>query len=443
MSVRRGAAAALLASLVACGSRSDLTPFGLDSPDAATGNAGVAGRGGAGGAGLSGDRGDVGGRGGAGAGGGTGGGPVATAGAGSLDDPGDPAPIDPSPVDPGASDGSAAPLCDARPFSLDRSLRALVDDLSRLSADEAPFTRYVSVGYRRTIDCEEGEQAARSGQADLALLLNLTSASSVITVPTPVPSAQNALLRIDLRQLGWARQFVVDGATYSDGWEAIAAQSPLALELRGSEADVLRIGLSTSYPLLSFSDLLSRSTQGELYYELVDMPDTFAELAARMGVPLDEPAGAGWLRGNTTASRISRQQRGAARYRGGSTDAPLFWLALDYAPETALPGVFLDPLTLQADSRAALFTLPNGFLGFFAAGRDGLRLAESPLMMDANQPDFVARNAVSCMSCHAGGPIGVSDEVRAFVATNPGGRFDADDIDAVDAAYPTADVFAQ
>lgn len=49
-------------------------------------------------------------------------------------------------------------------------------------------------------------------------------------------------------------------------------------------------------------------------------------------------------------------------------------------------------------------------------------LSESPLMVDADRPDFVARNALSCMLCHASGPAEFFDEVREFAATGHRGQ---------------------
>lgn len=413
--------AAWLGLLVACGSRSDLTRSTLSDSDDASGNAGQAGLGGSGGARPPG---------GAGAGGsGTsaGGSGVGSAGIGS---------VEPDPGEPPGVDGDAPPLCSARPLTLDQTLSAALDDLTRLPASERAFMRYVSLGYRRTIACAGGEQPQRPGARDLALLVNLTSAAASIGLPAPIGPTADSLLRIDLRHYGWERELVVAGGSHPDAWEAIAASSALALEYSGPEADVLRAESATRFPLLSFSDLLAQSTRGELYYELVGLPDTLAELAARFDAPLGEPAGEGWMRAGTTLSRIVRAQRGIARRRSTSADAPMFWLALDFSPTTALPGVFLEPLALQADGSVALFSLPNEMVGFFTADAAGRRLTESPLLYDTNQFDFVARNAVSCITCHARGPIALVDEVREFASANPGGGFDESALQAIEAAYP-------
>lgn len=417
--------AAWLGLLVACGSRSDLTRFTLADSDDASGNAGRAGLGGSRGGGSP--------PGGAGAGGtGTstgvsGGAGVGSAGIGSVE-----------PVPGGAPgfDGNAPPLCSGRPLTLDQTLSAALDDLTRLPASERAFMRYVSLGYRRTIACAGGEQAQRPGARDVALLVNLTSASRSIALPAPIGPTADSLLRIDLRHYGWERELVVAGVSHPDAWEAIAAQSALALEFSGPDADALRAESATRFPLLSFSDLLAQSTRGELYYELVGLPETLAELAARFDAPLDEPAGEGWMRAGTTLSRIVREQRGVARLRGASADAPMFWLALDFSPTTALPGVFLEPLALEADGSVALFSLPNEMVGFFTADAAGRRLPESPLLYDTDQLDFVARNAVSCMTCHARGPIEIADEVREFASENPAARFDESELRAIEAAYP-------
>jgi hypothetical protein len=423
--VNRCCASACLGLLVACGSRSDLTRFTPGDGDDASGHAGRPGlgRGGVGGASLSGGAGDSPGGAGSSAGGG---GPVSTGAAGGVEP-------DETPI----VDLNAPPLCAARPLSLDEALRAALDDISRLPASERAFMRYVSVGYRRTVDCAGGEQAQRPSARDVALLVNLTSASAAIGLPAPIGPTRDSLLRIDLRHYGWERELVLTGVSHPNAWEAIASLSALALEFTGPEGDALSAESGTRYPLLSFSDLLAQNTQGELYYELVGLPDTLAELAARLEVPLDEPAGEGWMRAGTAQSRIVREPRGVARRRAASPDAPMFWLGLDFSATTALPGVFLEPLALQADSSVALFSLPNGLFGFFTADAEGRRLTESPLLIDTNQGDFVARNAVSCMTCHANGPLELIDEVREFASASVGAAFDESELRAIEAAYPS------
>jgi hypothetical protein len=415
-----------LGLLVACGSRSDLTRFTLADPDDPTASAGQPGSAGSAG------RGSV--RGGA---GGLSGGSGASAGGAASGIAGSSGTGEPAPDDtPGVDWEDVPPLCSTQPLTLDQTLRAALDDIRRQPASERPFMRYVSLGYRRTVDCAGGEQVQRPGGLDLALLANLTSAAAAIALPTPIGPTADSLLRIDLRRYGWERAVDVGGLVHPNGWEAIAFQAALALEFAGPDADALKAESTTRFPLLSFSDLLAQNTQGELYYELAGLPDTLAELAARLDVRLDEPAGAGWLRAGTSRSSIVFEPRGVAGHPGASPDAPLFWLVLDFSPTTALPGVFLDPLALQADSTAALFSLPNGLTGFFTADAQGRRLVESPLMIDTNQSDFVARNAISCLRCHAQGPLPLIDEVREFASANLGAGFDESELLAIDTAYP-------
>jgi hypothetical protein len=431
--VTRWCTGSLLALIVACGSRSDVTRFTSAESDDASGSAGQPGRV-DGRAGTAGDRGVATGSSGAGAG---------AAGTGRDAPTPDVGPVAPDREVIPEVDWNEPPRCNTRPPSLDQTLNAALDDLARVPVGERAFMRYVSSGYRRTVDCDGGELGRREARVDLGLLVNLTSASATLALPTPVDAAPDSLLRIDIRNYGWQRELRVDGDQHRDGWEAIASLSALAVELSGPESDALRAETGTRFPLLSYLDLLSQTIRGELYYELLGLPDTLAALAERLDVPLDEPAKNTWMRAGTTRSRVAREPRGVARYSGPNAEAPMLWLVLDFSPATTLPGVLLAPLALDADSTAALFTLQNGLFGFFTADAGGRRLVESPLMTDTNQSDFVARNALSCLGCHTHGPLGVVDEVRDFAAATLGAQPDEAEFRALEALYPPPSVLAR
>ena len=68
------------------------------------------------------------------------------------------------------------------------------------------------------------------------------------------------------------------------------------------------------------------------------------------------------------------------------------------------------------------------------ADAGGGLVAESDLLTDSSQNDFVMRSAVSCISCHAAGLLQVTDEVRDFVSRNSGDF--PGELAAIQAIYP-------
>jgi hypothetical protein len=84
-----------------------------------------------------------------------------------------------------------------------------------------------------------------------------------------------------------------------------------------------------------------------------------------------------------------------------------------------------------------VYTLPNGLPAYFLADADGRRLDESRVLFDFNEDDFVPRTAPSCVRCHSeGGVLPVVDELRAYAATDPNGRFDRQELALLAEVYP-------
>jgi hypothetical protein len=178
------------------------------------------------------------------------------------------------------------------------------------------------------------------------------------------------------------------------------------------------------------------ASQSSLYYALIDVPGSSDELLLdSLGIDVDQNRldGESVLAG-TTRSRISRAdrlvERNALEVRAG-----FIWRAFDFLDESNV-SIFEDPLSLESDGSVAMFTLPNGLLGFAIFDGEGARLDDSDILLDTNQNNFRAQVAISCLNCHGpSGIIPVEDEVRAFVQNN------ADDFDpalvaSVELLYP-------
>src|SRR6185295_3393109 len=123
------------------------------------------------------------------------------------------------------------------------------------------------------------------------------------------------LYRIDLRDFDWDRQITVEGTTFDDVWEAIAANNPYAVEFFGDDADDAKADSETNFPVMFADQMLDTAIIGNLYYAIVDIDvtqnlDTF--ISQKLGINVDEDIlneEDGTLRAGTTKSRISRQDR--------------------------------------------------------------------------------------------------------------------------------------
>jgi hypothetical protein len=119
-----------------------------------------------------------------------------------------------------------------------------------------------------------------------------------------------------------------------------------------------------------------------------------------------------------------------------------YWQSFDFAADAAGESIFSEPFSFNQGGTEAIFSLPNGMLGFIIADDDDNIVGESDILLDTFQDDFVARTSVSCSNCHAQGFNPVVDEVGPFVLENRR-RFVRDDFEAVTEIYLEPAAFAE
>lgn len=330
--------------------------------------------------------------------------------------------------------GDDSDQCELAVPSLDAALARVQADVLAQPAEDRPFLRYVSAAFALSTYCRM--DTAINAVADaLPLLLNSLSLSESVASAQLVPGDE-ALFRIDLRQMGWDRSIQSDGLEHADGWEALSANAQ-AVALRGPEADALQDLIGTRTPLLHAHEFARSALTASVYYALLDAPESLVELRRTLGIPpdLDAEPNAYW-RAIVTRSTVSRQDRVLLRYRAPA-DGPLFWHTLERLPDTALTNALVDPLAREGDESSVMYTLPNGLLAYYLAGPDGARLDESRVLLDTAQSDFVPRTAPSCMRCHSdGGVMPARDQLRSYAATDPNGRFSARELALLAEVYP-------
>ena len=155
--------------------------------------------------------------------------------------------------------GPAAPLggddpCPPLPLSLGDTLTAVLADVRAQPAADRPFLRYVSTAqFRAACSVPELDEASllplERARGAVSKLSNSLSHEPVAVVPAQM-GPEGLLLRLDLRSYGWQRAVTVEGQSYGDAWEAIAARAGIALELQGGTASELSAELGTNVPIL-------------------------------------------------------------------------------------------------------------------------------------------------------------------------------------------------
>jgi serine/threonine-protein kinase len=334
------------------------------------------------------------------------------------------------------------PSCEGQRLPLDQLYREVRNDLRSEDSEQRPFLRYLSLSPR--YDAGVCSDELDRDRFAMSKLLNMLSTRAQIRAPRAV-NRDRTIYRIDLRDYGWNRPIQLDGRTFNDGWEAIIGTSPYAIPFVGDEADDIRGDALTDVAILNFDAMLDVAAIGNLYYALIDV-DVESPLSdfvlAELGIDLAENLRDGnAMRAGTTRSQISRQDRVLERHEMERRRG-VYWQSFDFAANDVGESIFSDPLGFNPGGTEAIFTLPNGLLAFIIADDDDNIVAESNILFDTFQDDFVARTSVSCSSCHAQGFNPVVDEVAPYVLRNPI-QLGRDNVQGVQDLYPTPEVFAR
>jgi hypothetical protein len=151
----------------------------------------------------------------------------------------------------------------------DQVYEALEADILGLDAEERPFVRYVTLANKLVAgECGAALLDDRQQLGDLVLSLSQQSPAA----PPQLIGGDTETFRIDLRDYGLSDAdgpFVANGTSFVDGWEAIAGNTPYAVEFQGDQAENVILLAGTLSPVLFL--------------------DALADGASRAGLPVNDP----------------------------------------------------------------------------------------------------------------------------------------------------------
>jgi mono/diheme cytochrome c family protein len=301
---------------------------------------------------------------------------------------------------------------------------AILADLSRLGHRQRRFQRYFSLQHLAQAGASP-EEIARHRQA-VSKVLNSLSWHPNITRPQALDD-QGLLLRIDLRDFLW------DAAT----WNRLLAEYPYATVPGSMAGLVCCVATGTRIPVVRGDWFVATASRAPLYYDLLQLPSTAAELErqlrvdAALNIAQERVARAGF-----NNSGVSRNNRLIERHYAAHG---AYWRSYDFE---ALPQNLAERQNLLPDRRnlfafplgpgfaensflhaggEIIFHLPNGMFGYMLVDGQGNRIAKGPISIvsDPARPDRTVEAAVSCMSCHATGIHFKDDQIRDHVSANP------------------------
>ena len=226
-------------------------------------------------------------------------------------------------------------------------------------------------------------------------------------IVAPAVDAQETILRIDLTSMGW-----------DEGrWARLLASYPyrgIDPEPKGTPPGAVPMAVRADWFVVA-------ALSPPLYYDLLGLPDRLATLTASLRVDLAGDVAQN--RARRIGIKSSPIARGSRLLQRSSFANGGFWTTYEYAPTAGRPDLFEAPGgpgsrgAPRPDASLVMFALPSGFNAFYMANGDGGRLNDVPLSVLRNDVHPGRRVAVGgpCLACHAQGPRGATDEMRARV----------------------------
>ncbi len=305
----------------------------------------------------------------------------------------------------------------------------MVTDLDKQLKQRQPNTRYLTLTHFANI-CVDADTMKVYRQASIKFLNSLGRSSDVVKLETIDP--EGTILRFNLTDLGWS----------AADWDSIIAIYPYNAVPDSEFTKTLANGAKTPLPYVRADWFTFTASQPPLYDDLLQLPKTFPEFAKQQGVDLTANIA------NFVAQRAAFQKSGVSQNNRLIERHPsrsgYFWTSYDFAGNKDHQSLFDFPLGPSAegfhhDGGESIFSLPNGFQGYYLNKATGERLDKGPVQIvrDPSRKDFSVTNGISCMGCHDQGMRKAKDDIRDLVLT--GRAFPKEIRDQVDGLYPPHD----
>jgi hypothetical protein len=329
--------------------------------------------------------------------------------------------------------------CKPREMSYKDIVNVMYQDLGNLPEHRRVNTRYLSLVNLQASCASEAEMDIYR-QGAIRLLNSLSTNSDVLTLDDSLVGEDKLVVRFNLDDLNWSTQL----------WDEIIAHYPYGVRPFDSQYDALSQTTHTAIPYLRADWLAFYGARPSLYDKILGLPPTFQELEKQVGLDTFENIRKYLAkRAGFKVSGVSQHNRLIERH---PISTGYFWTSYDFGgtktrqnllefplgPE----GVFgksysyADEYAFKHDGGETIFSLPNGFQGYYLNKADGTSLEKGPtnIVRDQSRTDLAVTNGISCMGCHDQGMKNAADDVRKHIVDNR--LLPAEAREGVKALYP-------
>ena len=281
--------------------------------------------------------------------------------------------------------------------------------------------------------CAPETDMVRYSQGVVKVLNSLSREADPLKMRTIDP--EKTIIAFNLDEIGW---------TAAD-WDKIIGAYPYAMKPDATVYDTVVSLTGTPLSWVRGDWFAFTASRPPLYYDLLKLPRTFAELEKQVDVNVKENIEKFLAkRAGFQHSGVSKHNRLIERH---TIPTGYFWTSYDFKGDRPEQSLFVHPLgpdgadAFKHDGGETIFSLPNGFQAYYLNTAPGARLDKGPteIVLDDSQLDRAVTNGISCMGCHNQGIRQGTDEIRKHVFADR--TFSKDVRTDVEVLYPTNEEF--
>ncbi len=309
---------------------------------------------------------------------------------------------------------------------------AIAADLDQQQEHRRRGMRYITLSnfYNH---CVEETDMVRYRQGVVKLLNSLSRKSDVVKLRTIDP--EKTIIAFNLDDLDWT----------AEDWDRIIGTYPYAMKPDATVYDTVASLTGTPLPWIRGDWFGFTASRPPLYYDLLKLPATFAELEKTADVDVKSDIEKFLVkRAGFQKSGVSKHNRLIERH---AIPTGYFWTSYDFKGDKPEQSLFIHPLGpagddgFKHDGGETIFSLPNGFQAYYLNTAKGERLDKGPteIVLDDSQLDRAVTDGISCFGCHNQGIRQATDDIRPHVINDR--TFSKDVREQVEALYPTPEEF--
>ncbi len=298
--------------------------------------------------------------------------------------------------------------CGNDPIDEEAIVEAISEDIDAQQENRQKGMRYITLSHLYNA-CADEKDMVRFRQGVVKLLNSLSTESDVLSMRTI--DEHKTIIAFNLDDLKWTEE----------DWNKLIAVYPYAMAPDSNDYEGVKEITNTPLAWVRGDWFAFTAARPPLYYDLLKLPDTFQGLEKQLDVDtLKNIENLLAKRSGFAKSGVSKHNRLIERH---SIDTGYFWTSYDFKGDKREQSLFSRPLgpkgddAFRHDGGESIFSLPNGFQGYYLNTADGKRLEKGPveIVLDDTQLDRSVTNGISCMGCHNQGIRKASDDIRKHV----------------------------